>query len=144
MNLLCSCAPHIMALILHPFTQTPTIGHKGKTNFPEQKLCLRAHFPSATKMQHRNPFIRLKHTLLPHSTSAHARNEMWHTYTPLGIQLITQHTCRSAVNRPSEMVPSTKYSTNLNKREAARIEYPAIGATSFVSIVVYLTCTIML
>jgi hypothetical protein len=40
------------------------------------------------------------------------------------------------------MVLSIKYSTNLNKREAARIEYPAIGATSFVSIVVYLTCTI--
>jgi hypothetical protein len=37
------------------------------------------------------------------------------------------------------MVLSIKYSTILNKREAARIEYPAIGATSFVSIVVYLT-----
>ena len=42
------------------------------------------------------------------------------------------------------MVLSIKYSTILNKREAARIEYPTIGATSFVSIVVYLTCTIML
>ena len=42
------------------------------------------------------------------------------------------------------MVLSIKYSTILNKREVAHIEYPAIGATSFVSIVVYLTCTIML
>ena len=144
MNLLRSRALHIMALILHPFTQTPTIGHKGKTNFPEQKLRLRAHFPSATKMQHRNPSTRLKYTPLPHSTSAHVRNEMWYTYTPLGTQLITQYTRRSVVNRSSETAPSIKYSTNLNKREAARIEYPAIGATSFVSIVVYLTCTIML
>ena len=35
------------------------------------------------------------------------------------------------------MVLSIRYST-IKKKEAARIEYPAIRATSFVSIVVYL------
>jgi hypothetical protein len=47
------------------------------------------------------------------------------------------------VNCSSEMVLSIRYST-IKKKEATRIEYPAIRATSFVSIVVYLTCTIML
>jgi plasmid replication initiation protein len=36
------------------------------------------------------------------------------------------------------MVLSIRYSTIKKKPEAARIEYPAIRATSFVSIVVYL------
>jgi hypothetical protein len=39
------------------------------------------------------------------------------------------------------MVVSIRYST-IKKKEAARIEYPAIRVTSFVSIVFYLTCTI--
>ena len=45
--------------------------------------------------------------------------------------------CRSVVNCSGEMVLSIRYST-IKKKEAARIEYPAIRATSFVSIVVYL------
>jgi hypothetical protein len=44
--------------------------------------------------------------------------------------------CRSVVNCSSEMVLSIRYST-IKKKEAARIEYSAIRATSFVSIVVY-------
>ena len=43
----------------------------------------------------------------------------------------------------SAMVVSIRYST-IKKKKAARIEYAAIRVTSFVSIVVYLTCTIML
>ena len=45
--------------------------------------------------------------------------------------------CRSVVNCSSEMVLSIRYST-IKKKEAARIEYPGIRTTSFVSIVVYL------
>jgi hypothetical protein len=41
------------------------------------------------------------------------------------------------VNCSSEMVLSIRYST-IKKKEAARIEYPAIRTTSFVSIVIYL------
>jgi hypothetical protein len=33
-----------MVLIFYPFTQIFIIGHKGKTNFPEQKFCFRVHF----------------------------------------------------------------------------------------------------
>ena len=40
-------------------------------------------------------------------------------------------------NCSSEMVLSIRYSTN-KKKEAARIEYPTIRTTSFVSIVLYL------
>ena len=47
-------------------------------------------------------------------------------------------------NCSSEMVLSIRDSTIKKKEEAARIEYPTIRATSFISIVVYLTCTIML
>jgi hypothetical protein len=44
MNLLCSCVLYIMVLIFYPFTQIFIIGHKGLTNFPEQKFCFRVHF----------------------------------------------------------------------------------------------------
>jgi hypothetical protein len=54
-----------------------------------------------------------------------------HVYTDRNL-----YPCRSVVNCSSEMVLSIRYSTI--KKKAARIEYPAIRTTSFVSIVVYL------
>jgi hypothetical protein len=50
---------------------------------------------------------------------------------------INPKTANDVVNCSSEMVLSIRYST-IKKKEAARIEYPAIRTTSFVSIVVYL------
>jgi len=55
-----------------------------------------------------------------------------HVYTVRNL-----YPCRSVVNCSSEMVLSIRYSI-IKKKEAARIEYPAIRTTSFVSIVVYL------
>ena len=57
---------------------------------------------------------------------------MIHEYTARNL-----YPCRYVVNCSSEMVLSIRYST-IKKKEAARIEYPAIRTTSFVSIVVYL------
>jgi hypothetical protein len=55
-----------------------------------------------------------------------------HVYTVRNL-----YPCRSVVNCSNEMVLSIRYSIIENK-EAARIEYLAIRATSLVSIVVYL------
>ena len=56
---------------------------------------------------------------------------MIHVYTVRNV-----YPCRSVVNCSSEMVLSID--TVLLKKKSGRIEYPAIRATSFVSIVVYL------
>ena len=44
MHLLCSCVLYIMVLIFYPSTQIFIIGHKGKTNFPEQNSASECFF----------------------------------------------------------------------------------------------------
>jgi hypothetical protein len=89
-------------VIVYLFTQIFIIGHKGTIFFPKQKFCFRVHFCFSCKNVASKSFYKSK--IHPFPLMLMQRNEMWYTYTPLGIYLITQYPCRSVVNCSSEMV----------------------------------------
>ena len=91
-----------MVVIVYLFTQIFIIGHKGTIFFPKQKFCFRVHFCFSCKNVASKSFYKSK--IHPFPLMLMQRNEMWYTYTPLGIYLITQYPCRSVVNCSSEMV----------------------------------------